>query len=168
MPGRLDTVEDWDSLSDDDWEYMIWQEDFSDEEIDVVEPISPPTVGAPHRKGIDMTTLDKRHGGRHLDCRGDKKCDDRKKDGDNHMGWKKEKEGHGDAQMMGWKGKHGGRHSPHHPKRCIIGGAVMFTVMILALLGVHKASIKHRRQYERLSAAHDSAVDRNLNAEERD
>jgi len=36
MLDRIGDVDDWDSLSDDDWAFLIWQEDFSDEEIDLL------------------------------------------------------------------------------------------------------------------------------------
>lgn len=69
------------TMEEDDYLFMEWQdemekafeEDWSiemDEFMDEIpEPREPPTVGASHHKGVDMTTLDKRHGGRHLKCR---------------------------------------------------------------------------------------------------
>ena len=36
MLDRLETKEDWDSLSEEEWSYLIWQEDFSDEEIEAL------------------------------------------------------------------------------------------------------------------------------------
>jgi hypothetical protein len=36
MLDRLETKEDWDSLSEEEWSYLIWQQDFSDVEIEAL------------------------------------------------------------------------------------------------------------------------------------
>ena len=138
--------EDWQTWEMDDEDWDIIEEDWQN-----FEPHGPPpAVAAPHRNGIDMTTLDKRHGGRHLRCR-----------------WARQGgAGHGEGHR-GWGRHHRGGRFLRHARCSILFGALSFTLLVLASLCVHKKSIRHRRQYERLSEVHDSAVERNLNEEER-
>merc|ERR1712060_199953 len=152
--------EEW-TLDEDDYLVMQWEDEMEDayeadwepmmdEDFEPAQEPPPHSLGAPHRRGIDMTTLDKRHGGRHLRC-----------------GWGKPR---GDGNGAGFHGRghhHGRRGFLHHARCSIIMGAVLFTVMIAASLCVHKKSIKARRRYERLSEVHESAVERNLNDKER-
>lgn len=97
-----------------------------------------------------MTTLDKRHGGRHLKCRWSQNFGAR--NGEGHRGWGRH---HGKGRFM------------RHAKCSIFFGALAFTVIVLASLCIHKKSIRSRKQYERLNEVHESAVERNLSDEER-
>jgi len=69
------------------WDIIEW------EDLDVSEPVAPPVVGAQPHKGVDMTTLDKRHGGRHMCGRWG-----------NHGGHE-----NGNS-YRGWRGHHGRHH----------------------------------------------------------
>lgn len=110
-----------------------------------------------------MTTRDKMHGGRHLKCRWGK------------YGGQENGAGHEGEDWNGWEGHRGHRGwGRHHGKdrfrRCrkmILWMAFLFTLMNLIFCCIHKKSIRYRRSFERLSDIHNSAVERNLNEEER-
>ena len=100
-----------------------------------------------------MDSVYKKLDDQHNNCRGGK-CDRKFKEKTGHQGGK-EKTGH-----QGGKGCFS-----HRAKRCIVLGAVAFTLVIFTFLCVNKKSMRHRKMYERLSEAHNSAIERNLSGE---
>lgn len=127
-----------------------FEEDWSIEMEEIPEPREPPTVGASHHQGVDMTTLDKRHGGRHLKCR-----------------WSQNFGARNGKDHRGRRSHHGGPRFMRHARCSIFFGALAFVAVVLASLCIHKKSIRSRKQYERLNEVHESAVERNLSDEER-
>ena len=104
-------------------------------------------------KRIDMTTLDKRHGGRHL-----------------HRHWGNHEEHENDGHFEAGEGHHRGGHGGHRRGRRCHGrgffGGFFFVVMIVSFLVIMKMKNRRAWKYERLNDLHIAAVERNLSVDE--
>jgi hypothetical protein len=126
------------------------------EEMGFEEMVDRPILTA-SRPRVDMTTRDKMHGGRHLKCKW------------SGFAGKHGNDVHGrDHHDKMWGGRHSPRHVYHHMKRCILWGAFCFLAVIFAFLVVNKRSLRHRWRYEKMTEVHNTAVERNLNEQQRD
>ena len=138
-----------------DEEQEIEDIDFS-EEMSFEDMMDRPQLRA-SRPRVDMTTRDKMHGGRHLKCK-----------------WSSFDGRHGeelrgrDHHNRMWGGKHSQHHIFKHMRCSILFGAFSFVAMIVAFLFINKRSLRHRYRFEKLTEVHNTAVERNLNEEQRD
>lgn len=117
------------------------------------------------RPRVDMTTRDKMHGGRHLKCKWSS-YDGRH--GEEFRGRHGEESRGRDHHNKMWGGKHSQRHIYKHMRCSILFGAFSFVAMIFAFLFINKRSLRHRYRFEKLTEVHNTAVERNLNEEQRD
>ena len=155
----------------------------SDSESSIEEmflPALPETVKPLDLAYIPQASIDKRHGGRHLNKKGGKKGKHGKKGGKNGKRGKKGCHGKGGKGGKGkhgnelggkdhhgkghhGKGHHGGKH--HHMAWCMAIGAFLYSALIMSFLCIYKKFISAFRDVQNIVALQKQTV--NMSVEDR-